>query len=148
MKYIAAVAVAVGLLAGADEPKQNDTRSDVELLKGTWSMVALTLGGRELPEGQVSSSTLTVDGSILTITWMGRDTRTNFVVDASTQPKSIDITFRDGPLSNQTVKGIYKFEDGKFLMCRAAKPEAERPDDFTSRAGSGRILSVFRKPNP
>jgi uncharacterized protein (TIGR03067 family) len=108
-------------------------------------MVSLTLSGREMPEGQVSEGRMVVRGDSITTTWAGRDTFATFKLDPAVTPRAIDITFKDGPLKDQTVKGIYRFDGDHFVMCRAAQPDRERPADFSSNAGSGRILVVWRR---
>jgi uncharacterized protein (TIGR03067 family) len=143
---MAVVALIVPILA--DEPGKDVARKDTEALKGAWSMVALTLSGREMPEGQVSESRMVVEGEGMTTTWAGRDTLATFKLDPAMTPRAIDITFKDGPLKDQTVKGIYKFDGDHFVMCRAAQPDRERPADFASNAGSGRILVVWKRGMP
>jgi uncharacterized protein (TIGR03067 family) len=148
MRNLVPVVVAIGLLVGADEPGKDHAKIDTEALKGTWSMVSLTLSGRELPEGQVSTASMVVQGNAITTTWAGRDSLATFKIDPAVTPRTIDLTFGDGPLKDQTVKGIYKFDGNQLVMCRAARPEGERPGEFTSQAASGRILVVWQKKEP
>lgn len=148
MRNLALVVVAISLLIGADEPEKDQARIDAEVLKGTWSMVSLTLSGREMPEGQVNTASMVVQGDGITTTWASRDTLATFKLDPAMTPRAIDLTFNDGPLKDQTVKGIYKFDGNHFVMCRAARPEGERPGDFTSQAASGRILVVWQRKGP
>jgi uncharacterized protein (TIGR03067 family) len=148
MRNFVLVVVTIGLLVGADEPEKDQARKDAEALKGTWSMVSLTLSGREMPEGQVSTASMVVQGDGITTTWASRDTLATFKLDPTMSPKTIDLTFSDGPLKDQIVKGIYKFDGNRFVMCRAARPEGERPGDFNSEAASGRILVVWKRKEP
>jgi uncharacterized protein (TIGR03067 family) len=136
------------LLGTPDDPENDQARKDAEALKGTWSMVSLTLSGREMPEGQVSTASMVVQGNGITTTWAGRDSLATFKLDPAMTPRTIDLTFSDGPLKDQTVKGIYKFDGNHFVMCRAARPEGERPGEFTSQAASGRILAVWQRKEP
>jgi uncharacterized protein (TIGR03067 family) len=148
MRNLVLAVVVIGMPLLADEPGTDDARKDAEALKGSWAMVSLTLSGREMPEGQVSEGRMVVRGDGLTTTWAGRDTFATFKLDPATTPRAIDITFKDGPLKDQTVKGIYKFEGDHFVMCRAAQPDRERPADFSSDAGSGRIMVVWKREKP
>jgi uncharacterized protein (TIGR03067 family) len=144
--FLAILALSVPILV--DEPGTDDARKDAAALKGSWSMVSLTLSGRELPDRQVSEGKMVVEGDGITTTWAGRDSVAIFKLDAAATPRAIDITFQDGPLKDRTVKGIYKFDGDQFVMCRSAQPERERPADFSSSAASGRILAVWRREKP
>jgi uncharacterized protein (TIGR03067 family) len=148
MRYVLLAIVALSVPSLADEPGPNDARKDADTLKGSWSMESLTLSGREMPGGQVSEGRMVVEGDGITTTWAGRDTFATFKLDPAMTPRAIDITFKDGPLKDQTVKGIYRFDGDHLVMCRAAQPGRERPADFASNAGSGRILVVWKREKP
>jgi uncharacterized protein (TIGR03067 family) len=148
MRNLVLAVVALSVPIVADGSGTDDARKDAEALKGSWSMVSLTLSGREMPEGQVREGRMVVEGDAITTTWAGRDTLATFKLDPAMTPRAIDITFKDGPLKDRIVKGIYKFDGNHFVMCRAAQPDRERPADFSSDAGSGRILVVWKREKP
>ena len=41
---------------------------------------------------------------------------------------------------DRILRGIYRFEGDRLVICQQSKPEEPRPDTFEARAGSGRIL--------
>jgi uncharacterized protein (TIGR03067 family) len=148
MRNLVLALVALSVPIVADGSGTDEARKDAQALKGSWSMVSLTLSGREMPEGQVSEGRMVVEGDSITTTWAGRDTLATFKLDPAMMPRAIDITFKDGPLKDRTVKGIYKFDGDRFVICRAAQPDRERPADFSSDAGSRRILVVWKREKP
>jgi uncharacterized protein (TIGR03067 family) len=137
--------VAVGLLVGADDPKADDARKDVEALQGTWSMVSASIDGEEVPEDQVRAGKLVVEGDRYTATLGERTVPATFKVDASKGPRQIDFTYTGGPQGGQTVKGIYKIDGDRFVMCRALRPGDDRPTEFATGAESGLILVVWKR---
>jgi uncharacterized protein (TIGR03067 family) len=148
MRNLVFAIVAISIPTLADEPGRDGVRKDAEALQGRWWMVALTLSGREMPDGQVSEARMRVEDDRITTTWAGRDTLAIFTLDPAMTPRAIDLRFNDGPLKDQTVKGIYKFEGDHFVMCRAAQPGRERPAEFSSTAGSGQILVIWKREQP
>ena len=68
-----------------------------------------------------------------------------FVIDDSTQPKRIDLTFAgnaDGPISPQ---GIYEFQQDLLVICLATT-DGLRPTDFNGTEEQNLIL--FYRPTP
>ncbi|OWK45475.1 hypothetical protein FRUB_01806 [Fimbriiglobus ruber] len=69
-----------------------------------------------------------------------------FKVDPSREPKWINltITIADSDFKGKTQPGIYKI-DGETLTFCVADIGAERPTEFTAKAGSGRILTTYNR---
>jgi uncharacterized protein (TIGR03067 family) len=137
------LALAVGLLLAADAPKD-----DKEQLQGRWVMVSLELDGEKVPEDQVATGRLVVEGNRYTPTYAGVDYPETFTLDPSVTPKEIDFTYTDGPRKGETVKGIYKLEGDQYVMCRALRSEDPRPKQFATESGSGLALVVWKRDTP
>jgi hypothetical protein len=68
-------------------------------------------------------------------------------IDPSKKPKTIDYEMSDGLTKGKKQFGIYEVDAVTFKSC-FSKPDAERPADFTSTAGDGRTLSVWKLEKP
>src|SRR5205823_6832459 len=65
-------------------------------------------------------------------------------VDPARQPKAIDTTDTAGPFAGQTLLGIYEIESDAFKVC-FARPGQERPEQFTTKSGTGHLLHVRKR---
>jgi uncharacterized protein (TIGR03067 family) len=70
-----------------------------------------------------------------------------FKIDLVAKPKSIDITFSEGPGKGQTHKGIYELKGDTQKFCIAG-PNKPRPDAFVSKPLSGHIVQVMERVKP
>jgi uncharacterized protein (TIGR03067 family) len=60
------------------------------------------------------------------------------------KPRAIDITFTEGEHKGKTALGIYEIDSDAFRVC-VARVGDERPAGFSARAGSRRILIVYKR---
>jgi uncharacterized protein (TIGR03067 family) len=76
----------------------------------------------------------------------GEDTvsKATFTIDATKQPTTIDVTVSDGPLAGKTLVGIYELMGDSLKICLAMTGD-KRPDDFTAKDGSERLLQEYKK---
>jgi uncharacterized protein (TIGR03067 family) len=137
---------AVGSLAAGGEAKEAAVAKDLQALKGTWRMSSKEENGKKLSEEAIKDVIATWDGS-------GRCTvrRGDRVIgagavklDATKQPKTIDVTFTEGMFKGNTLLGIYEIEGDVFRVC-ITRPGDERPAEFSARVGSGCILIVYKR---
>jgi uncharacterized protein (TIGR03067 family) len=135
-----AVFALLGVVAAQDVAKEEKTR-----LEGEWSMVSGEINGQSMPDqlrqgarrvAKEGETTVTINGQIFM--------KAKYSIDATKKPKTIDYLFTDGPTKGQKQLGIYELEGETVKFCFAA-PGKVRPDDFTSKPGSGRTLSVWKR---
>jgi uncharacterized protein (TIGR03067 family) len=69
---------------------------------------------------------------------------TTIKLDPGKSPKAMDITFTEGESKGKVSLGIYKIEDDRLTICRAA-PGTDRPSEFASKPGSGHTLMVYER---
>jgi uncharacterized protein (TIGR03067 family) len=145
MRRIGLVAVAAGLLIGADGPKKDDAGKDIEGLQGTWAMTSLVMSGEAVPEGNSLAGKLVVEGDRYTVSVAGQVTPSTFKLDPSRRPRQIDFVPTSGPQKGQTLKGIYELDGNTYRLCRGLRPEDERPTGFSSPPGSAVLLVVWKR---
>ena len=109
---------------------------DHEGIQGTWDYVTLTTGPRD-------SIVFAQD----TITFHVRDQTVagTFVLDGSTQPKSIDLLFAGEPGGADSRQGIYQFQQDLLVICLGTTP-GFRPTEFQKGEKQNHILLV--RPTP
>ena len=136
-----AAAVAV---AGAEDKPKPDPKA-LEPFQGAWSVVSIERDGESVPDDNLAEMVLVVKGDERLIK-AGDEvvSKATFTVDPAQKPPTIDIKVAQGPLAGKTVKGIYELKDGTLKICAALEGD-KRPDDFTAKEGSGRLLQVFKK---
>src|SRR5262249_6681620 len=130
------VVLAVVLL-GADDAKQ-----DQDKLQGDWVLELAERDGERLPEeiAKTYKRNIKTDKFIVT-----GDRQTlaqgSFKLEPSKKPKTMDIKL-DG--ADSPVQGIYEITGDTFKICYAA-PGQERPKEFSTKAGSGHTLGVWKR---
>ena len=125
-----------------------DPKGDMERLQGHWVMVSLEIDGETVPDEQVESGRLVVEGNRYRPTIGGNAYPETFTLDPAQTPKAIDFTYTDGPRKGETVRGIYTLEGDRYMMCRSLRAEDERPREFATGAESGRVLVVWKRDSP
>jgi uncharacterized protein (TIGR03067 family) len=143
MRRIALLAVGVGLLAGAGDPK-SDADDDRGRLQGSWTMASVVLNGTAVPRETAETGRLEVEGDRYVVT-LGVGIASTFRIDTTTSPRQVDFTFSDGPQKGQTVRGIYEIDGNTYRLCRGLRPDVERPAKFDSPLESGLMLVVWRR---
>src|SRR6516162_6671914 len=114
MKRYALLALAAGLLVGADDPKD-----ELKKLEGTWTMASGEKDGKALAEQAIKGAKLVFKGDQHDVK-VGDDIfKGTHKVDPSKKPKTIDATDSEGPFKGKTVLGIYELETDTFKVCFA-----------------------------
>jgi uncharacterized protein (TIGR03067 family) len=139
--------VGVGLLSAADSAEEEAIKKDRREMQGTWKVASYELDGNQpIPEEQLRNvkATLDANGKITVEVDGSAVLEATTKIDPTKKPKTIDITFTDGELKGQTGLGIYELKDDTFRYCRAA-PGKDRPIEFSSKAGSGHTLILYKR---
>jgi RNA polymerase sigma factor (sigma-70 family) len=154
------VALAAGLLPGsqatavAQPVPARGARlpAEEDQLQGSWFLVSRTQDGtkQEYPQGAgvtLSFSAAELRFAAQPINPLGNPWETitsayTYRLDPTQKPKTIDLLdVRDGAF----LKGIYRCEDDRLLICWALAGGKERPTDFTAIAKANRVLTVYRR---
>lgn len=115
-----------------------DEKEELDKLKGSWEVTKAERGGEafEEPVGDV----LTFDGAAITVTIGGDEHKGTAKIDATTDPKSIQLTPDED--AGHALLGIYKFDNEALILCMG--PE-KRPEKFDSSVGEGVMLMTLKK---
>ncbi|MFT3882622.1 MAG: sigma-70 family RNA polymerase sigma factor [Gemmatales bacterium] len=125
---------------------KNDIKTDQTFLAGEWTMVSGERDGQTLPDDIVEGMKRVAADGETTVTLSGqRFMRAKYTIDPTQKPKTINYVLTDGPNLGKTQLGIYEIIDDNLVRFCFAAPGTERPKDFTTKAGSNRTLSVWRR---
>jgi uncharacterized protein (TIGR03067 family) len=140
----ALLVLAAALFGPADDP----AKSDLDKLQGTWVLVKMEAEGDEVPAEHFEGRNAVYEGNRLTLR-EGEDVRRRGIVtlDPSRKPKSMNTWDRDGPYEDSTVPGIYEVEGDTLRVC-FARPNQDRPKEFTTKGGTGFLYCVYKRKKP
>lgn len=119
-------------------------RQDLDLLQGSWTVIALEVDGQEMPAAMLANARILIEGGRFNSTGMGAVYRGTLELDASTSPRRIDMTFDAGPEKGNTNPGIYELDADTWKICIATRG-AVRPSSFASSPGSGFALETLMR---
>lgn len=143
-----AVLFALAALSSAWADDKEAVKKDLVLLQGEWSMLSGSADGQPMPEEMRKQMKRVCKGDETTTTMAGQlFLKAKITIDPSKNPKTIDYDMSDGFTKGKKQLGIYEVDAETFKSC-FAKPGAERPADFTSTAGDGRTVSVWKRKKP
>ncbi len=134
------LALALAALIGTAAVRGADDKIDGDLKKiqGKWSV----------PSSQGGKVTYTIEGDKLKVVAPTRSYAMTLKLDESAKPeKTIDFQIDEGPddSKGKTSKGIYKFEDDKFVFCFA--PEGDRPAKYEMEGYEKIVVKLARDKN-
>src|SRR3954469_10872584 len=93
-------------LAAHREARTEETKSDFE---GTWTLVSFERDGKETKLEKETN--LVSTGNKFVVKREGKVVVSGtFKFDTTTKPKSVDVTYTEGPDKDKTFKGIYEID--------------------------------------
>jgi uncharacterized protein (TIGR03067 family) len=122
-------------------------KKELDKLQGTWLMAALDINGKTTPTDQFEGTTLTVKGDRYIVKVKDKTFEMLMAIDPTKTPKTIDMSYKEGPKQGQVHKGIYELEGDTFKICRGLNPEHERPIDFTTQPGTDLFVVTWKREN-
>ena len=137
--------LSVVLLAGADPGKLN--AKELEPFQGTWKIAALEVEGNKLDIDDFKETRLTIKGDAFTMATAGATYKGTFKIDSAKKPKSIDMSYTDGPEKGKTSLGIYEIDGDTWKICIGLTGK-ERPKEFATKADTGHALEVLKRDKP
>lgn len=127
-------------------PDQGDeTKKELEKLKGTWKFVSIEVDGMKLPDDATADTQLVLDGDKFTLIESGTASKGTFTVDVTKKPKTIDAVFIEGPEKGKKCLGIYELEGDTYKVCIGMPGVKDRPKEFATKKDSGHVLEVLMR---
>lgn len=118
----------------------------LEAMQGNWAMERLEINGKEISQAQIGETLLNVRKNDYRTTVKGKELfGFRIKLDTTKDPHWFDMIQTQPDGSEKLLKGIYKIENGKFWMCRAAASEQERPNQFATWPDTGYFVVTWRK---
>jgi len=134
--------LATPLLLSADD---EDVAKEIKTLQGTWKAVGLEAGGRAFPKEAVPEFLYIVSAGGKATGKMGQvEYQAQMLVDPTKSPKTIDNVHETGDQKGKKQFGIYKVEDGKWIVCMTipGAAETDRPKSFETK-GTACVVFTF-----
>jgi uncharacterized protein (TIGR03067 family) len=128
--------------------QQTGADAEYRRLQGRWQIVELVDNGRVIAASRIqewlpSGGRLeVVDNTLLfTSPLDGQKTAKSFTLDPAVYPNQITVAARE------TIQGagIYRFDGERLVVCLANPQFAARPQDFSARVGSHRMLMTLER---
>jgi uncharacterized protein (TIGR03067 family) len=131
----------------ATSDKVKAIEDELKRFSGKWRFVSIEVEGATIPAKLFEKDSLTLKGKQFVSVVEGNTTHGVFTVNPTPTPKTIDLTFSDGPGKDKTQKGIYELEGDSQKIC-FAKGDQVRPTEFTSKPGNGQMIQVLKREKP
>lgn len=130
-------------LAGGQAPPTSEPGLD-----GTWQIVTLIDDGALIPPQSISDqfvkdARITISGNTLSLSRPGdvEPRKLPFVADPQATPKTLDLA----GATKTGSKGIYLHDGNTLIVCLGGPSSTERPTEFGSCPGSGKVFMTLRR---
>jgi uncharacterized protein (TIGR03067 family) len=130
-----------GVVIGGDMP-QETTVKELEKLQGVWKIARVEQDGKT--DNSLKEGTVTISGIQFT-TRSGETVlrKGTVALDPFKEPKTIDLTYEDGPQKGKSSRGIYSL-DGTCWTLVFGPPGKSRPTAIQPKPNSGQRLMVLQ----
>lgn len=121
-------------------------KSELAQFQGNWKVTQLVENGQVVPADAIKRwlpsggrARISENAIIFKSGDKGQDVVKLFSVDVTKYPKGIDLRSRDDKQS----RGIYRFDDGRLIVCFSDPATESRPTEFSAAKGSNRMLMTL-----
>ncbi|QDT31737.1 TIGR03067 domain-containing protein [Thalassoglobus polymorphus] len=125
-----------------------DQDSDLKQFQGKWEVTELVEDGKVVPKEAIQEWLPSggkfeiVENAIIFVSpHDGKKQVKLFSLDVTQYPKGIDLSTRD----KKDGSGIYRFDEGRLILCFSDPAESKRPTEFSAKEGSKHLLMVLRR---
>jgi uncharacterized protein (TIGR03067 family) len=123
---------------------------ELQRFQGHWQVAELVEDGKVIPKEAIKEwlpsggrAEIIENAIIFKSPQDGKKHAKVFSVDPTEYPKGIEVSTP----SRKDSWGIYRFDEGKLVICLTDPDETERPKEFSAKAGSKRMLMVLKRPS-
>jgi uncharacterized protein (TIGR03067 family) len=149
MRRIVLSILAAGFLVAAAPAPDDAVKKEMARLEGTWSVKALTVDGKQVPEEDISKLKVVLKGDTYTLEADGKVAEEGtWTIDPTKKPKTIDTTPKTGDNKGKPSQGIYQLDGDTLKMCFGPTGKEDRPKEFESKEGTKYELGVYKREKP
>lgn len=137
-----------GSPTGASDAQEEAFKKELKAMTGTWRPIYGETDGIKAPQERLKEARLTRDESGKVIARRGDKVVMEGMVkkiDATKTPKTVDTEITAGEHKGKTILGIYELNGDTLRVCVALPGKAERPTEFSAKAGNGHNLTVYKR---
>ena len=138
-------------LSAGDQSGTDDTSKtppvaveDLKQLQGGWQVTSAEANGEALPSDDISSLVLTIKDRSFSVLNADSPIKGTFTLDASKQPKQMDIRSEAGPEEGQLLPAIYELGPDTLRVCYA-RQGAPRPSSFATTNDARLLLMTYKR---
>ncbi len=138
----------LGLPNAFGDPQEDAFTKELKSLAGTWRPISTENNGYKSSEGDLKDILWIRDADGKWTARRGDKTLVEWAVkkiDATKNPKTIDIEIADGYYKGVVYLGIYELDGDTLRICFAMPDRPVRPTEFSASKGSVRALSEFKR---
>lgn len=121
---------------------------ELQKFQGVWRMEALEVEGVDVPANKLAETTLVIANDKMIHNRKGQKQTGMFQINPKAAEKELDITWLDGQLSDQTIKGIYRLDGDTLKIVRGLSADSPRPRDLGTWPGTGTFMATWKRVNP
>jgi uncharacterized protein (TIGR03067 family) len=107
-------------------------------------MVSMEMDGARMPSSMVAGARIVIDGEMFTSLGMGAVYKGTIAIDTTRSPRTLDMTFTEGPERGSTSLAIYEVDGNSWKLCLGLTGK-ERPRGFLTAPGSGHVLETLER---
>ena len=125
-----------------------DSAAEMKKFDGKWKVTKLETEGQQVGSDDVPAMSLKFEGAELTYDSGEGEKKGSYKIDPEKSPKQIDISHKSPTGEDETLKGIYKFEDKQLILCIPVPGAGDtaRPTEFKTVTGSKLLLVTLEHP--
>lgn len=138
----AAVLLVGASVFGSDDEK---SKKDLAFIQGTWVIAALEVNGMDVPPDKLDGTKLVVKGDEYVVTLRDTVTKCRVKLDATRDPREVDLTFEDGVNKDRVGKGVYRIKGETFQISRGLDPSQDRPREFATWPDTNCFVVTWKK---
>jgi uncharacterized protein (TIGR03067 family) len=131
-------------LGGRGQEKQDIAKKDLDQMQGTWTMEALEVNGKLVPQDKLGAL-LVIKANKYIVTVKKKAQETTITLDPGKKPKAIDMVFGEGANKDKVHKGIYSIDGDTLKICRGLNPDQERPTEFGTWPDTNYFLVTWKR---
>lgn len=130
-------------LAAAQKP--DAVAAEYKALMGTYTVVKVELGGKDITEHLKDMKFEIRDGGKYTAQVGDLKDDATFTADPAKKPRQMDVKPNEGPNKGQLVKVIYKLDGDTLTMCYDHEKSEKRQTKFESKEGTTVLLITYKR---